>query len=128
MTMDLTRTLSRYFYFIMEDCGDGTFLIPETTLCEGDATYADAKSAIDNAQWKAVRLYRANLALCEIKDVSEETAIALFNEVKDRGEVIEESVFQDFILEHIPASYDVGYRSEPSEDDRVVSMYPDAAE
>lgn len=115
--MNIARQLSRYFYIAVEACPDGDVVIQEFKLCEADASYADAKTAISNATWRVAKIYRINFALGEIKDVSAETAVKLWQEVQDAGETVDESVYRDFIRDHIPASYDVGYRGTPDRDD-----------
>ena len=115
--MDTSRYLSRYFFVAVQDCGSLGCVIPETTITEADASYADVKTALDNATDRVAKLYRINFALGEIKDVSAETAVKLWQEVQDAGETVDESVYCDFIRDHIPASYDVGYRGTPDRDD-----------
>ena len=127
---EIARYLSRYFYIAVQDCMSEGCVIPETTITEADATYADVKKAIDNATWRVMKLYQVNLALGEVKDVTETVAIALWNECQAAGEPVDESVYVDFIRDHVPASFDCGYRGpecDDAEDARVVAMYPDLA-
>lgn len=126
MTNTLTQSfidprLDHYVYMVADDDGDEIIFAETKIPAEGDHSYAAAKSALDNATWTARRLYLVNFARCEIKDVSEITAIAIWNEVHDSGDPIEESIYIDFIREHVPASYDCGYRGpEPVTDDSAV--------
>ena len=105
----LTARLDRWFYVAADD--DGTeIVIPETLVLETDDTLAGAKLAIDNATWNVAKLYLVNLRHLQIKDVSAQVAELLLKECQAAGETVEESVYRDFILDHIPASFDVGYR------------------
>lgn len=104
-----TNSLDRWFYMVADDDGTETIL-PETTIPDTDQGFADAKEAIANATWRVAKLYLVNLAALQIKDVTSLVAVQIWNECKAAGETVEESIYRDFILDHVPAEYDVGYR------------------
>ena len=113
--MNIDQYIATSFYLIVQsDRVDGDVFIEETYLRNTAPSFNDLKKAIlqTGMPFDIERIYRVNLLLGKIENVTEETAIELWKEYaeNDEGDGISECPFADFIRDHVPAKYNCGYR------------------